>query len=223
MTTITLRKILTGSLIVSLLFLTGCATRKDAAFTDDTTNVDTSKESVAFFTLKISNKNNIAYQPYVHSLIVFEDKEKDNNRFSFAVEDPYKEVESQYNEYIVSFQVKPGKYILTDLIARGGWFPIMGVFSTPLSKSITIPDNKVIYLGHMDAKIIDKTKDDELRAGPLLPLVDQAIIGASTGTFKIKITDRYDQDIKLVQKKYSYLNDLPVENMTLSEWEQPVR
>jgi hypothetical protein len=51
--------------------------------------------------------------------------------------------------------------------------------------------------------------------------LDQAVVGASTGTFVIDISDRYDEDIKLIKEKFTYLDAADFENLTLSQWVKP--
>jgi hypothetical protein len=114
-----------------------------------------------------------------------------------------------------------GKYKLRELFAQSGIFPVIGTFSVPLYSSFFIEPQKIIYLGHIEATIVERTDDKLLRAGPVIPLIDQAVTGASGGTFVITVTDLYENDIKLFQQKYHYLAQYQVENRTLPQWNQP--
>ncbi len=91
----------------------------------------------------------------------------------------------------------------------------------PLYKKISLDEKQFIYFGHVDAVVVDRSRKDQLRAGPVIPLIDQAVVGASTGTFEIDIKDNYDDDIKFLREKFSYLSDIEIVNMTLSPWVKP--
>lgn len=208
-------RIIIAILATGLLLLSGCATVKDPAISTKIKSIDTTNESIGFITLKISNTKNRGYQPNVGNVFICTKDPKNRVKFAFNVLDPYSSAKNQFNEYIISFQLKPGDYILVNLSAHSGLFPVMGTFIVPMDKQLTISEHKIIYFGHVDATIVDRTSDDQLRAGPVIPVLDQAVTGASTGTFVVDITDRYDDDIALLKSKYSYLTSTIIENRTL--------
>jgi hypothetical protein len=203
------------------LTLVGCATVKEAPISSTTTSVDTSKESIAFMTVKVSNQKNTSYQPNLNNVFVWEKKEKDVQKHSFKVIKPINTAPNQYNEYVVSFNVAPGEYVIRSLFGRSGIFPFIGNFLIPFYKQVSIPSNKVVYLGHVDATIVDRTSDNQLRAGPVIPLIDQAIVGASGGTFKIDIQDHFEADTAYIKEKFPAFKSINIENMLLSPWVQP--
>lgn len=208
-------------LIASFLFLNGCASIKNAPISNEVKAIYTRYESVGFITLKASNNKNTSYQPEVKYALIWDDKAENRRKYSFKVVEPYNKAKNEFNEYIISFKLKPGKYVFREIFAQSGIFPVRGTFEVPLYKKITVPENKIIYFGHVEANIVDRTIDDQLRAGPVTPLIDQAVVGASTGTFVISIQDRFETDTALIRSKYGYLSEAEIENMTLSEWQQP--
>ncbi len=203
-------------LIASFLFLSGCATVKNAPISDKITAIDTTNESIGFITLKVSNNKNRGYQPTARNAFIWEDKVEGAKKYSFKILKPYKRSKNKFNESIISFQLKPGEYMFKDIFAQSGIFPVIGSFAVPLHKKLTVPANKIIYFGHVDATIEDRTSKDQLRAGPVIPLIDQAVVGASTGTFVVNILDQFETDTALIRNKYSYLSGALIENMTLS-------
>ncbi len=204
-----------------VFMLSGCTTIKPPALSGNTSIIDVSKESIALLTVKIANEYKPSYQPNIIYIFVWGDMEKDRNEYSFSVDEKYKEVENSFNEYLISFQLPPGKYKLRELFARSGIFPVIGAFSVPVYSSFSIEPHKIIYLGHLEATIKERTDDKMLRAGSVIPLIDQAVTGASGGTFDVKIADLFEDDIKLFQQKYPYLGKHQVENHTLPQWTQP--
>jgi len=214
-------RVFSAMLMVGVLLAGGCATVKDPALSGDVSSVDTSKESIGFFTIKVSNSKNKSYQPNVKMVFIWEDKTGDRERYSFKVSEAYSSKENEFNEYVVSFQLKPGKYVMREIFAQSGFFPVIGTFSVPSFKKMEVPNNKIVYFGHIDANVVERGGDDQLRAGPVIPLIDQAVVGASGGTFVIDIQDRYVADSELVRKKFPYLSGKDIENMTLAKWEKP--
>jgi hypothetical protein len=208
-------------LFAILFMLGGCATMKPPALNSKTTTIDVSKESIALLTIKIANNYRTSYQPDIKYLFVWSSAGKDQEKFSFSVDEKYKAEKDSFNEYLISFQLPVGEYKLREIFAQSGIFPVIGTFSVPLYSSFSIEPQKIIYLGHIDATIIERTDDALLRAGPVIPLIDQAATGASGGTFVIKITDLYEKDMSLFQQQYPYLAQNHVENHTLPQWNQP--
>lgn len=207
--------------LVSTLVLGGCATMKDAPISSKATSIDTTKESIAFMTLKVANQKNVSYQPDMKLAYVSENKTGDKKKYSFRIEEPTHKVDYLYNEYVVSISVQPGEYVLRNLYGQSGFFPVMGSFDIPMYKKISIPENQVIYLGHIDATVVDRTSDGQLRAGAILPLIDQAVVGASGGTFRIDIQDKFNVDTAYIRDKYPAFKAVNIQNMTLSPWIKP--
>ncbi|MFH0783443.1 MAG: hypothetical protein V2B20_16025 [Pseudomonadota bacterium] len=220
-------------LCVMLYMLAGCAlnlpTRKPLALSDKTSTIDLSKESIALLTVRIANELRPGLQPRIGCVMIDSVGEKDANKFWFIVKEKYRGKESSFNEYLLSVNLPPGKYKIKTLDASSppfpspiSGFPVVGSYSVPLSSSFIIEPRKIVYLGHINATIKERTDETLLRAGPVVPqAIPQAIAGASTGTFIINITDSFEDDMKMFQQKYPYLANYQVENHTLPPWIQP--
>lgn len=205
-----------------ILISGGCATIKPPALTSKTKAIDVTNESIALLTVKVANKYKTSYQPNIKYVFVWSASDKDREKYSFSVDEKYKEVKDAYNEYLISFQLPEGTYNLRELYAQSGIFPVIGTFPVPLYSTFSIGPQKIIYLGHIEATLIERTDDKLLRAGPVIPLlIDQAVTGASGGTFVIQIDDLYKKDIKLFEQKYPSLAQYQVEDHTLPQWSQP--
>jgi hypothetical protein len=208
-------------LCVIVFMLGGCATIKPLALSSNTNTIDVSKESIALLKVKIANKYKTSYQPNIKYVFIWSEGKKDREKFSFSVDEKYREVDNSFNEYLMSFQLPPGTYKLREFFAQRVLFPVIGTFVVPVYRSFTISPNKIIYLGHIEANIKERTDDNELRAGPVIPLIDQAVTGASGGTFVVTITDLFEDDMKSFKAKYPYLEQYQVDNFTLPQWTQP--
>jgi hypothetical protein len=100
------------------------------------------------------------------------------------------------------------------------WFIYRGVFvgghaSIPLEVDTEIKGGSATYLGHLNLVIRSKKDDNEPNAGPLLPLIDQAVTGFSTGTYDLVIEDRFDEDIKSFTSEYPGLEKVKIEKFIL--------
>lgn len=51
---------------------------------------------------------------------------------------------------------------------------------------------------------------NEFRAGPVIPLIDQGVAGASGGTFDIVVSDQWDTDQALFEKNFPALKGIEV-------------
>lgn len=208
---------------VMILLTSGCASVQKPALTKDLTSLDTSQESIGVMTVRISNNNNTSYQPEIKYAFIWDSASKgdDREKHSIKVSDPYQQSEDQYNDYLISFKLPAGNYQLRELFAQSGTFPFVGTFSVPLYDEITVPENEVFYLGHINANVVEKTTDEQIAAGPLFPLIDQSITGASGGTFIVNIEDRFESDLTLIRSMFSYLENREIKNLTLPAWQKP--
>jgi hypothetical protein len=213
------------SALIGLLFIIimvgGCATVKPPALSHDVKKIDLAEESICLIKVKIANKYKPSYQPDIKYVFIWEDKKENRKKYSFNVKEKYNEVKKELNEYLISFQLPPGRYKLREFFAQSGIFPVIGTFSLPIYTNFNVEPNKIIYLGNIDACITERTSDDELRAGPVIPLIDQAITGASGGKFVIEITDNFDDDTAMFKQKYFQLTGYEIINLTIPPWKKP--
>jgi len=86
---------------------------------------------------------------------------------------------------------------------------------------IDIIPNKISYLGHLDVVLRERKNDNEIRAGSVIPLIDQATSGFSTGTFDVVIEDRFDEDMKAFISEYPALQNVIIEKAILPQWIRP--
>ena len=90
-------------------------------------------------------------------------------------------------------QLDPGTYAIQGLTCLNRGFLINAFFFAPLRESLQVSGPGVFYLGHVDA-IVRERVDNEFRAGPVAPLMDQSVSGASGGTFDVTISDQWERD-----------------------------
>lgn len=140
--------------------------------------------------------------------------------FSFSAGAVHRSVEEQYNEYLISLSLAPGKYKLQDIVGISTGFLIMGNFAVPIYADFELPANKAVYLGRIEATNREKKNDDEAAAGSIIPLIDQGVTGYASGTFDVSIYDNYEKDIPLFKQKYKVLKEINIDKLVLPSWKQ---
>lgn len=212
--------------IVLLPLLAGCATVRPLPLTEGMSDIRLEKESLVICTIQMANQYKFDYQPEVnHVTVVTMDKaEKDTIVFGSTVKGmltPCESVEKQFNRYLISMNLPPGKYKLAYLSGISGIFPVRGSFRAVVFSDFEVGPNKVLYLGRIEATLREKKSDAEPSAGSVFPLLDQKATGFGYGTFDIKISDKFDEDIALFKNKYPVLNQVVLEKAMLGPWKQP--
>ncbi len=217
--------------LCSVFVMAGCA-GGNMALTKGQTDIDVSKKSLALLSVKIANQHKPGYQLDIMGALICPQSERcdHGSRSSFYRADiPYriKSVENSFNEYLLSFELAGGAYTFHSIGAAYDHFPITGGGSVPLNYKLEIKPNAVIYLGHLDVVLRERKSDSEERAGKVVPLIDQAVVGASTGTYDVVAEDRFEEDMKLYLSEYPALQKVRIEKSILPQWirpeNQPVR
>jgi len=210
-----MKKLFASFAIAGTLLTTGCATVAPMSPTTATSSVDTSKNSYALMTVTLKNAYHTSYQPspiVVHMERGAADSRAD--RLNFKFDDQATTTSDNGNHYFVRIPLAPGKYVMHGITGQSGIFPFHGMFFTPLHETVEIKPNSIVYLGHVDATVVER-KDGELRAGPVIPLIDQAATGFSGGTWDIRVSDEFDQDVAEFKKDFPALTNASIEREVL--------
>ncbi|HMS27615.1 MAG TPA: hypothetical protein PKC80_09630 [Burkholderiaceae bacterium] len=216
-------KSLFSALTLGIVVLTtGCATRTQMAFEDPAEKITPTSAPVYLLTATIKNnyKNNQPTLTVTH--IEKADAKNSEDRLNFLT-DAAARVETvnskNGNTYFLRFQLPAGEYNLVGMTSHSRSFPIIGTFLTPLVTPIQAKGNGVYYLGHIDATVRER-KDNEFKAGPSIPLIDQAIIGASGGTFDIVYSDRLAEDEKTFRSKFKALEGIEIKKALMPAFDR---
>ena len=116
-------------------------------------------------------------------------------------------------------ELDPGQYVFEGMVSQGRGFPFIGTFHTPYAQKVEYGKAGVFYAGHLHA-VVRERKDDEPRAGSVIPLIDQAATGASGGTFDVTLTDDWDADSKVFNTLYPALAKVNVEKQLLPPYDR---
>lgn len=212
-------------LLCCALILPGCATRTKMAFENDDERLTGSSAPVFLMTTTIKNDYHTSFQPKLTVVHVEKpDAQESKDRLNF-LPDAKSIVESNApnvgNTYLIRMQLEPGKYEIKGLTSTARSFPFNGVFFAPVHSQIQASRPGVFYLGHIAATVRER-QGNEFKAGPSVPLIDQAMTGASGGTFDIEFIDRLAVDEKLFRAKFPVLRDAVIEKTILPPFDRAV-
>ena len=215
-------RLLSLVLLASTLLVTGCATRTKMAFEDPSEKITATSDPVFLMTTTVKNtyKN---YQPKIFVAKVERSGAKDiSDRLNFPMDNAGKiesDDDKSGNTYLLRFQLPPGEYEFVHSVGFAGFFPIRGTFIVPVHATIKSSAPGVYYLGHAEATVRERV-GNEFKAGPSIPLLDQAISGASGGTFDVTFSDQWDAYEKTFRAKFKALEGVEVKKSILPAFDR---
>ena len=213
-----LDRLLAKALLACAVLLAGCATRTPMAFENDTDSFDPGGKPVFLMTATFKNSYRTWFQPKAVVLHVERAGAKERkDRLNFVMDDKAKEeadTEIEGNTYLVRMALANGDYVIQGFTGFSGRFPIRGMFFAPLHADAVSAGHGVFYLGHIDATVRER-QGNEFRAGPPLPLIDQAVAGFSGGTFDVTVSDHFDTDTITFRDKFPALRDVAIQKAVL--------
>jgi hypothetical protein len=205
--------------------LSGCATRTKMAFESDDERLTESSKPVFLMTATLKNRYRTSFQPKLLVAHVEKSGAKDvADRLNFTMDEKAKsETDSPEvgSTYFLRIQLEPGRYDIRGLTSLGRSFPVNGYFFAPLHAPLEASRPGVFYLGHVAATVRER-QGDEFKAGPSIPLIDQAIAGASGGTFDIEISDRFSTDEAIFRSKFPALKGVEIKKSILPPFDRAV-
>lgn len=218
------RVILYFVLAVAVL-LSGCATRTKMAFESDEERLTDSSKPVFLMTATLKNVYRTSFQPKLIVLNVEKPGAKDaTDRLNFTMDEKAKnetDIPEIGSTYFLRMQLDPGRYEIRGLTSLARSFPINGFFFAPLHAAVESSRPGVFYLGHVAATVRER-QGNEFKAGPSIPLIDQAIAGASGGTFDIEISDRLATDEATFRSKFPALKGIEIKKSILPSFDRAV-
>lgn len=196
---------------IALLFvvalLAGCATPVDMAFSKDPTTPLPADKTVFLMTATIKNTYFTSHQPkMIATMIEKAGATNAADRLNFRA-DKLGKIESDTvngSTYLIRMELDKGEYVVRGFSCMSSRFPIHGFYFAPIHAKLVSSAPGVYYLGHVDASVRSR-KDNEFRAGPVIPLIDQAVAGASGGTFDVVISDQWVTDEEQFKSKFPAL------------------
>ncbi|MDZ7918749.1 hypothetical protein [Rhodoferax sp.] len=208
-----MKKMIGMGMLAAAVLLTGCATRTKMAFENEGDTLTANSKPVLLMTVTLKNHYKTSHQPKLLVVNVEKpDAKESSERFNFTMDDKAKAESDKPetgNNYFIRMELEPGPYKIMGLTSTSTGFLINGYFFAPLHSDIVAKKSGVYYLGHVDA-IVRERKGEEFRAGSPVPLIDQAVVGASGGTFDVTISDAIDKDEALFRARFPALKGVTI-------------
>jgi hypothetical protein len=206
-------------LIVTLV--SGCASTSPMPFAEPDVKPEAS-QPLYLMTVVVKNTYKERWQPRILNVRLTKDAEADKTEelvFLMDQKGTIKAADRKSSAFLVRLRGGDSFNMITGMVASASAFPVIGFFFVPLYAQLESDAPGIYYLGAVQASIRER-KDNEFRAGPVIPLIDQAIAGASTGTFDITIADLYDQDVALFRATFPALENATIIKKVLPQWDR---
>lgn len=204
--------------------LAGCAATQQMPLQTPAEKLDASK-STFLMSITLDNTCRDRFVPWLRTVQVVsgpvDSKEKPLLFKMDSTGVHYYDDKNKPPKFLVRLQLDPGTYTLRGADSNVRAFPIVGTFFTPLHSPLKVGGAGVYYLGSVHANVRER-KGDEFKAGPSIPLVDQGVACASTGTFDVNVTDAYDADMALFNKTFPQLGGVRVQKAIVPAFDRAV-
>lgn len=206
---------------VILLLASGCATQRAMPFKEPTEKLE-DKAAVYLLMVTLENKYKPSFQPRLISFFI---DRKDGDKWekqshSADVGGTVVVPGAPVNSYAARLELPPGEYRVRALFANAAGFLINGMFELPLYAPLQVREPRgVFYLGNLRGTVRE-AKEGDIKAGPPIPLIDQAVVGASGGTFDAVISDAWKTDEATFRNQFPALAKVPVRKAVLPPYDR---
>ena len=215
-----MHRVLSLLILALATVLAGCASAPYMPLSDDNSKLDLSKP-LFLMSVVVKNDYRERWQPRILNVILEKDSGAAKPETLVFPMDGKGTItpDSGGSTYLVRFPTDVSPHTVRGFNSKASAFPIHGFYFVPLHASLAKSEGGVYYLGSIRA-VIRERKDSEFRAGPMIPLIDQAIAGGSTGTFEVEVSDAYDADVTLFRKTFPALKDVDIKRSVLPKWDR---
>jgi hypothetical protein len=217
-----MRRLLAPFLILAAMLASGCTSLPYMPLTEDGAKVDPAKP-IYLMSVVLRNDYKLRWQPKVLNIqFSRQNGTAPLEYMAFRMDDKGTIAgpsESDSKTYLIRFIADGPNHTILGINAMASAFPSHGFYFVPLHAQIAAGPAGVYYLGSVKASVRER-QGNEFRAGPAIPLLDQAITGASTGTFDIQISDDYATDVALFRKTFDSLQDVDIAKAVLPPWDR---
>lgn len=216
-------------LAVSTSLLAGCASTLKMPLQAENEHIADTGKTIYLMSVTLQNSCRDHFVPWLDSVQIARDTGSGKAELmTFAMDSKgahYFDDEKLPPKFLVRFDLENGHYTVHGLGSTARGFPIRATFFTPLRSPLAVDSHQVVYLGAVNADVRER-KGGEFRAGPVIPLVDQAVACAATGTFDVAIKDDYQADMPLFQQSFPQLQGVlitkailpPFDRDTVQKW-----
>jgi len=206
--------------VLATVLLAACATPMKMPVAKDTPAVDVSSKSLLLMTLRMSHDAKPSITPFPRVAHVEKPgATKQEDRLNFMFDADATSVGPDGEDYLVRVDLEPGQYSFHGFSGGGGMAIFPGYFALPILADIEVEPNTVVYLGRIEARTRERV-GNEFRAGPVAPLLDQAVTGWSTSTWEVEVRDAYESDIARFRTHFPALAETEVRKQVLPAFDR---
>ncbi|MEO7324767.1 MAG: hypothetical protein ABIW82_08060 [Dokdonella sp.] len=209
-------------LALVLGLLSGCVSMNPMALDKKSTSLDLGSKSVVLMTFDVS-RDDSRYVPlpiFINVKNLGAPRTTDPLHFRVNRKDDVLVASEGDDLYAIRMALEPGRYRLLSVGGSAAAFPFVGSFLVPLFMDFIVPAHAVTYVGQVKARLRPR-QEGEFRAGPMIPLIDQAATGMSSGTFDVVVSDSSAEDIPHFRAMFPALGDTPVADVPLPAFDRP--
>jgi hypothetical protein len=171
--------------------MVGCATNWPQQFDKKLAMLD--EKGLVLATVTFSNQldNTDSILPEV--FLISKDGHEEIQKYRFTGLQHLRALNAARSAYLIVLDVKRNDYFFYSIRGKvlGDIFQIF--FEAPILLDFTAKDKEILYIGNIHLVLRKKVSESELRPGPVLPLLQQAVI--ADATFDVEIRDRYEIDL----------------------------
>jgi hypothetical protein len=203
-----------------LALLSGCATVHQMAVTKETKKLDLKDKALLLMSLELNHEYKPDYQPKV-TVVHLETRDADSkaDRHNYVPDIDGTIPTPDGSRYLLRMEIDPGQYVLRGASGMYHSLFLLGSCMMPIHADIQAKPNTVTYLGR--ARGVTRARQDgEFRAGPLIPLVDQAVTGFAKSTFDVELSNHMEEDLKAYRMIFPALSDADIQVDTLPPFDR---
>jgi hypothetical protein len=211
-----------ASTVLSLL-VTGCASTLKMPLQAEADRIAQTGKTIYLMSVTLQNTCRDHFTPYLNAVQVMRnDGTAKPEVLTFAMDSKgayYFEDKNLPPRFLTRVELAAGSYSLLGLGSTASGFPIRANFFTPMHVAVPATNGSVVYLGAVGANVRER-KGNEFKAGPSIPLIDQAVACASSGTFDVEFKDAFESDMALFKETFPQLKDATVTKAILPPFER---
>ena len=207
--------------LCAVVLLTACGT--PMGLTGKTKQLDVSQKSMVLATLALTRSDGRTMPWPKRVQVVATGAPNGSNIQTFAIDTEGMDYGEDNRHYVALLRIPlaPGKYTIGGVGGQISVFPMTGNWHVPLGLAFEVPAQSGVYLGRVAADMHPR-KDAEFRAGPLIPLIDQAVLGISSSTFDVKVSDESATDLPLFVDAFAALRTQQIHTQILPAFDRTV-